>query len=356
MSSALQSARRYRAVFLATTVLAFNATLAHAQNVASTDLPPVEVSPPTDQNKTRARPTYDESGGAPRPARTAAPSRGTGTGSSDAASTGTGTGAGSGGTGTGVRQFNGIVGTASTVITAEDIAHSPSNNLPDILAQVPGVQLTSLFGSAVNGVKTSVDLRGLRRLCPFQYADPGQRPPAQRRRHVAGRSVDHSAQFDRAHRDHPRQQRRGALWRQRDRRRHQHRHQERRRRSAGGDPRRGRRRLVQHAAGQPLRLDQLRAVVDLVLRQRHQVRRLSRQQRARPDQRRRQHQLHDARPQGLPDGDRRRPEARPRGRTHCRSLDRSRPARHRPQGHQHAVRLRQPAGQERHRRVHQDDH
>jgi iron complex outermembrane recepter protein len=156
MSSAITAAKRHRAVFLVTTILAFNAALAHAQNVASTELPPVDVSPPTDQNKTRARPTYDESGGTPRPVRTTAPSRGTGTGTSDAASTGAGTGTG----GTGVRQFNGIVGTASTVITAEDIAHSPSNNLPDILAQVPGVQLTSLFGSAVNGVKTSVDLRG----------------------------------------------------------------------------------------------------------------------------------------------------------------------------------------------------
>src|SRR5262245_30346053 len=158
MSSAITAAKRHRAVFLATTILAFNVSLAHAQNVASTELPPVDVSPPTDQNKTRARPTYDESGGTPRQARTTAPSRGTGTGTSDAASTDTGTGTGSGGTGG--RQFNGIVGTSSTVITAEDIAHSPSNNLPDILAQVPGVQLTSLFGSAVNGVKTSVDLRG----------------------------------------------------------------------------------------------------------------------------------------------------------------------------------------------------
>jgi iron complex outermembrane receptor protein len=158
MSSAITAAKRHRAVFLATTVLAFNVSLAHAQNVASTELPPVDVSPPTDQNKTRARPTYDESGATPRPARTTAPSRGTGAGTPDAGSSGTGTGTGSGGTG--VRQFNGIVGASSTVITAEDIAHSPSNNLPDILAQVPGVQLTSLYGSAVNGVKTSVDLRG----------------------------------------------------------------------------------------------------------------------------------------------------------------------------------------------------
>ena len=46
------------------------------------------------------------------------------------------------------------------MITAQDIAHSPSNNLPDILAQVPGVQLTTLYGVTANGAKTSVDLRG----------------------------------------------------------------------------------------------------------------------------------------------------------------------------------------------------
>src|SRR5947208_4174157 len=118
MSSSIPTAQRRRALLLATTIFAFSATLANAQNVASTELPPVDVSPPTDQNKTRARPTFDESGGTPRPVRTTAPSRGTGTGTSDAASTGTGTGDGSGGTGG--RQFNGIVGTASTVITAED--------------------------------------------------------------------------------------------------------------------------------------------------------------------------------------------------------------------------------------------
>ena len=157
MSTANTAAKRHRAVFLATTVLAFNAGAAHAQNVAATVLPPVEVSPPIDQNKTRARPTYDESGSTPRPARTTAPSRGAGTGSSNAPSTGTGTGEGSGGTGG--LQFNGIVGTSSTVITANDIAHSPYYTLPEILGQVPGVQLTSLFGG-VNGVGTTVDLRG----------------------------------------------------------------------------------------------------------------------------------------------------------------------------------------------------
>src|SRR5437868_15371616 len=116
MCATIETAQRRRALLLATTIFALNATLAHAQNVASTELPPVDVSPPTDQNKTRARPTYDESGGTPRPARVAAPSRGTRTGTSDAPSTGTGSG------GTGVRQVNGIVGTASTGITAEAIA------------------------------------------------------------------------------------------------------------------------------------------------------------------------------------------------------------------------------------------
>ena len=58
-----------------------------------------------------------------------------------------------------VRQFSGIVGASTSVITAEDIAHSPAQTVQEIIAQTPGVQLTSLYGG-VNGVKTSVDLRG----------------------------------------------------------------------------------------------------------------------------------------------------------------------------------------------------
>jgi len=57
------------------------------------------------------------------------------------------------------RQFSGIVGASATIITAEEIAHSPVQSLPEIIAQTPGVQLTTLFGG-VNGAKTSVDLRG----------------------------------------------------------------------------------------------------------------------------------------------------------------------------------------------------
>ena len=72
-------------------------------------------------------------------------------------------------------------------------------------------------------------------------------------------------------------------------------------------------------AGQRLGRDQLRTVVDLVLRQRHQVGRLPRQQPARPAQRRRQPQLHHAGPEGLPHRDRRRPKTRLPGRTPGRS-------------------------------------
>jgi iron complex outermembrane receptor protein len=120
---------------------------AHAQQAASADsLPPIEISPPVDQNRTRAKPSYDEGSGtrrvAPNPAASDNPNPTPGTGG-----------------GTVVQQFSGIVGASATVITADEIAHSPAQTLSEIIAQVPGVQLTSLYGG-VNGVKTSVDLRG----------------------------------------------------------------------------------------------------------------------------------------------------------------------------------------------------
>ncbi len=150
-------AKRRRALLLATSILDLGGSHAYAQTLA-TALPPVEINAPTDPNKTRARPLdNDGNGTTTRPARAVQPSRGAGTGTSDGASQGT---ADAGGTGSSVRQFNGIVGASSTVITAQDIARSPSDNLPDILAQVPGVQLTALYGVAAHGAKTSVDLRG----------------------------------------------------------------------------------------------------------------------------------------------------------------------------------------------------
>jgi iron complex outermembrane receptor protein len=53
----------------------------------------------------------------------------------------------------------GIVGASTSVITAEDIAHSPAQTVQEIIAQTPGVQAQTLFGG-VNGAQTAVDLRG----------------------------------------------------------------------------------------------------------------------------------------------------------------------------------------------------
>ncbi len=80
MSFNIEAAKRRSALLLATSILALNGSLASAQT-PPTALPPVEVSAPTDPNKTRARPLdNDGSGTTTRPARTARPSRGAGTG------------------------------------------------------------------------------------------------------------------------------------------------------------------------------------------------------------------------------------------------------------------------------------
>jgi iron complex outermembrane receptor protein len=162
MSFSTTAARR-RHFWLASSFLApimsFGISGAQAQQTAAADqLPPIEVSPPADQNRTRAKPTSDEIA-APR---RAAPNR------TPTANTNPAPGSGSnvapanvsqGGGATPVRQFSGIVGASSTVITADDIAHSPSQTVQDIIAQTPGVQLTNLYGG-VNGVGSTVDLRG----------------------------------------------------------------------------------------------------------------------------------------------------------------------------------------------------
>src|ERR1700687_875648 len=53
----------------------------------------------------------------------------------------------------------GIIGASTTVITAEDIARSPAQSLPDILSREPGIQVQTLFGG-VNGARSVVDMRG----------------------------------------------------------------------------------------------------------------------------------------------------------------------------------------------------
>jgi iron complex outermembrane receptor protein len=57
------------------------------------------------------------------------------------------------------RLGTGIVGTSTSVITAEEIARSPAQTIPDLLSQQPGIQARNLFGSA-NAASTTVDMRG----------------------------------------------------------------------------------------------------------------------------------------------------------------------------------------------------
>lgn len=119
---------------------------AYAQQSTSPDpLPPVEVSPPRDANQTRAKPLRDDGSDL----RQVAP---------NVAATDNSSGKPDGG-GAPARQFNGIVGASSTVITAQDIARSPTQTIQEIIAQTPGVQLTTLYGG-VNGAQTNVDVRG----------------------------------------------------------------------------------------------------------------------------------------------------------------------------------------------------
>jgi iron complex outermembrane receptor protein len=131
-------------------LLSLSVSAARAQQASPDQLPPIEVSPPRDENQTRAKPITDQDSGSRRavPQVSSAPSSATGSPATAPASNATP-----------VRQFNGIVGTSSTVITAEDIAHSPAQTVQEIIGQVPGVQLTTLYGG-VNGAQTNVDVRG----------------------------------------------------------------------------------------------------------------------------------------------------------------------------------------------------
>src|SRR3984893_18658551 len=157
MSSIIKAAARRRTYWLASSflvpVLSLGFSAAKAQQTPSEQLPPIEVSPPSDANRTRAKPITDEGSGsrrvAPNVSQTSSPGGAPANSPNNAPSD----------TATTNRQFAGIVGASTTVITAEDIAHSPTQSVQEIIAQTPGVQLTSLYGG-VNGVGTTVDLRG----------------------------------------------------------------------------------------------------------------------------------------------------------------------------------------------------
>ncbi|ULK98146.1 TonB-dependent receptor [Bradyrhizobium sp. I71] len=145
MSRIVTAARRCRAgIVAAVSLYSLDLSIAHAQQSVAEQLPPVEVTRSDDQNRTRARAIGDGEAGRRR----AAP---------DGARSGTG----SSGSGNEAAAGNGgIVGAATTVITAADIAHAPSQTLAEIIAtQVPGAQITTFYGGQI-GAKTSVDLRG----------------------------------------------------------------------------------------------------------------------------------------------------------------------------------------------------
>src|ERR1035438_9971779 len=113
MSSPIKAAARRRTCLLATTflapVLSLGISAARAQQASPDQLPPIEVSPPDDANRTRARPISDDGSGSRR----VAPNPGTNPNATPAGDSSTGNAPA-------VRQFAGIVGASTTVITAAD--------------------------------------------------------------------------------------------------------------------------------------------------------------------------------------------------------------------------------------------
>lgn len=136
--------RRCAGIVAAVSFCSLDPSIAHAQQSVAEQLPPVEVTKSDDQNRTRARATGDgDTGRRPtKPNRAPTATGSSGSGSEAAAGDG------------------GIVGAATTVITAADIAHAPSQTLAEIIAtQVPGAQISTFYGGQI-GARTSVDLRG----------------------------------------------------------------------------------------------------------------------------------------------------------------------------------------------------
>lgn len=143
MSRPVSAAWRLSAgLFASVSLHSLDLSAAFAQQAVAEQLPPIEVTKPADQNRTRARAIGDGDASRPRAAANTAPA-GDSAGSSQA-----------------VAGDGGIVGAATTVITAADIAHAPSQTLAEIIAtQVPGAQITTFYGGPI-GAKTGVDLRG----------------------------------------------------------------------------------------------------------------------------------------------------------------------------------------------------
>ena len=153
MSSIITAAKRRRTCLLASSflipIVSLSISGANAQQTTSAEpLPAIEVNPPkpVDRNLTEPSPEWASRLGrvTRSTTRQTTPVAQPSGGPAPAATTAT---------------PNILAGASTTVITAEEIARSPAQTVQEIIAQVPGVQLTTLFGG-VNGAKTSVDLRG----------------------------------------------------------------------------------------------------------------------------------------------------------------------------------------------------
>ncbi len=152
MSAIIPFARRRRRLLASSflvPIVSLSMSAAQAQQSAAPDqLPAIEVNPPKPVDRNRTEPSSEWASRlgrvtrAPTPQTTpvAPPSSGPASVATPAAP-------------------SILAGTSTTVITADDITRSPAQTVQEIIAQVPGVQLTSLFGG-VNGAQTTVDLRG----------------------------------------------------------------------------------------------------------------------------------------------------------------------------------------------------
>src|SRR5947209_1476428 len=154
MSRIIPAATRRRSYLLASSVLvpivSLSVSAANAQQTVSADpLPAIEVNPPKPLERNRVEPSPEWASRLGRvtraPGPQTAPAAQPSSGPAPAAIT------------TATPTI--LAGASTTVITADDIAHSPAQTAQEIIAQVPGVQLTSLFGG-VHGAQTTVDLRG----------------------------------------------------------------------------------------------------------------------------------------------------------------------------------------------------
>jgi iron complex outermembrane receptor protein len=153
MSSISTAAKRRRICLLASCflvpIVCLSIPAAHAQQPVSYEpLPPIEINPPKTETRSRTEPSPDLNSRSgrivPAPVRQPAAAPQPATGPASTATT----------TAPSI-----LAGASKTIITAQEIAHSPALTVQEIIAQVPGVQLTTLFG-AVNGAQTNVDIRG----------------------------------------------------------------------------------------------------------------------------------------------------------------------------------------------------